>query len=184
MARRASLKPQLNQIRTWVGEGVTDIWIAHQLETTPAQVAAFRRQQGLLRPDETPAPTQSAAATPKPRAPRAPRAKPAPKAEAPPDADEPPTGADATDETAPKRRRRGRRGGRGRSKRPTPIVATIETTADGVLIRIDAALLETADFAEHWAERTEASVTISAAAIAIEARADDAPESAATDDDA
>jgi hypothetical protein len=51
MARRsASLKPHLNQIRTWVAEGVTDIWIAHQLESTPASIAAFRRRHGLTRP--------------------------------------------------------------------------------------------------------------------------------------
>ncbi|MGA0122918.1 MAG: hypothetical protein ACO3KD_07945, partial [Gaiellales bacterium] len=50
MARRnASLKPHLNQIRTWVAEGVTDIWIAHQLGSTPASIAAFRRQHGLTR---------------------------------------------------------------------------------------------------------------------------------------
>ena len=63
MARAPSLKPQLNQIRTWVGEGVTDIWIAHQLEVTPAQIADFRRKQGLLRPDEAPAPTRARAQT-------------------------------------------------------------------------------------------------------------------------
>ena len=33
MARR-SLKPQLNQIRTWVRQGRTDAWIAHQLEVS------------------------------------------------------------------------------------------------------------------------------------------------------
>ena len=76
MARRPSLKPQLNQIRTWVGEGVTDIWIAHQLDRTPAEVADFRRKYGLVRPGE-PAPAAKAprAAAKKPTAAKAETAK-------------------------------------------------------------------------------------------------------------
>ena len=61
MARRPSLKPQLNQIRTWVGEGVTDIWIAHQLDRTPAEIADFRRKQGLQRPGEEAPPPKAPA---------------------------------------------------------------------------------------------------------------------------
>ncbi|MEX2253687.1 MAG: hypothetical protein WD649_05990, partial [Thermoleophilaceae bacterium] len=52
MARR-SLKPQLNQIRTWVREGRTDAWIAHQLEVTVKDIAAFKREHELA-PDEAP----------------------------------------------------------------------------------------------------------------------------------
>lgn len=47
--RQSSLKLHLNQIREWVAEGATDLWIGHQLETTPSAVARFRRQQGILR---------------------------------------------------------------------------------------------------------------------------------------
>src|ERR671938_1950809 len=46
MARR-SLRPHLNQIRTWVRQGRTDAWIAHQLEVTVQQIQAFKREQGL-----------------------------------------------------------------------------------------------------------------------------------------
>src|SRR3954471_6137915 len=46
MSRR-SLRPQLNQIRTWVRQGRTDAWIAHQLEATVQQIQAFKREQGL-----------------------------------------------------------------------------------------------------------------------------------------
>jgi hypothetical protein len=46
MARR-SLRPQLNQIRTWVRQGRTDAWIAHQLEVTAQQIAAFKRENKL-----------------------------------------------------------------------------------------------------------------------------------------
>src|SRR5207248_5056784 len=46
MARR-SLRPQLNQIRTWVRQGRTDAWIAHQLDVTVQQIQAFKREQDL-----------------------------------------------------------------------------------------------------------------------------------------
>ena len=47
MARR-SLRPHLNQIRGWVRQGRTDAWIAHQLEVTVQDIAAFRRQNERL----------------------------------------------------------------------------------------------------------------------------------------
>src|ERR1700704_1067933 len=46
MARR-SLRPQLNQIRTWVRQGRTDAWIAPQLDVTVQQIEAFRRDNDL-----------------------------------------------------------------------------------------------------------------------------------------
>ena len=52
MARR-SLRPHLNQIRGWVRQGRTDAWIAHQLEVTVQDIAAFKRQNELL-PDGEP----------------------------------------------------------------------------------------------------------------------------------
>src|SRR6185437_9426918 len=51
MARR-SLKPHLNQIRTWVRQGRTDAWIAHQLEVTVQQIDAFKRENDLAPADE------------------------------------------------------------------------------------------------------------------------------------
>src|SRR3954467_6536138 len=53
MARR-SLRPQLNQIRTWVRQGRTDAWIAHQLEVTTTQIAAFKRENELAPEGEAP----------------------------------------------------------------------------------------------------------------------------------
>ena len=50
MARR-SLRPQLNQIRTWVRQGRTDAWIAHQLEVPVQQVDAFKREHELVAED-------------------------------------------------------------------------------------------------------------------------------------
>jgi len=51
MARK-SLRPHLNQIRTWTRQGRTDAWVAHQLEVTVQQIASFKREAGLL--DEEP----------------------------------------------------------------------------------------------------------------------------------
>jgi hypothetical protein len=55
MARR-SLKPQLNQIRTWVRQGRTDAWIAHQLEVSVKDVDAFKREHELVPSDDIEAP--------------------------------------------------------------------------------------------------------------------------------
>src|SRR3954463_11466352 len=55
MARR-SLKPQLNQIRTWVRQGRTDAWIAHQLEVSVKDVDAFKREHELVPSDQVEAP--------------------------------------------------------------------------------------------------------------------------------
>jgi hypothetical protein len=44
---RKSLRPHMNQIRTWVRQGRTDAWIAHQLEVTVQQIQAFKREQDL-----------------------------------------------------------------------------------------------------------------------------------------
>src|SRR5256884_9909892 len=51
MARR-SLRPHLNQIRSWVRQGRTDAWIAHQLEVTVQQIEAFKRENELAPQDE------------------------------------------------------------------------------------------------------------------------------------
>ena len=58
MARR-SLRPELNQIRTWVRQGRTDAWIAHQLEVTVQQIPAFKRENDLAR--RRPRPRRAAA---------------------------------------------------------------------------------------------------------------------------
>src|SRR6266498_1460788 len=55
---RRSLRPHLNQIRTWVRQGRTDAWIAHQLEVTVQQIQAFKREQGLEPGDGDSAPEE------------------------------------------------------------------------------------------------------------------------------
>ena len=189
MARRnSSLKPQLNQVRTWVAEGVTDIWIAHQLETTPAEVSAFRRQQGLLRPDEAAAapaapkprrPRASTAATPRTRAPKVAAAEVSPVESS---ADDAPDEAIADGEAPAKRRRRGRRGGRGRGRsKVEAIAATLERDDQGVTIRIDAAVLELNVFREHWLELTNGVITVTADGITLAVAPPESDEEPADD---
>jgi hypothetical protein len=134
--RQASLKPKLNQIRTWVGEGATDIWIAHQLGSTPASIAAFRRQHKLLRPGAS---GSDAPATGDEAAPAAAATAAAPDgvaapAEDPAAAPPAPTGDDAPAPPARPRRSRSRRSAEGAA--PEPGEATAPPAAD---LAVDAA---------------------------------------------
>lgn len=175
MARRnASLKPHLNQIRTWVGEGVTDIWIAHQLGSTPASIAAFRRQHGLTRGDG-----EAAALAPAVAAAGVATAAPLGDQDAAGDAAEP-AAADADDAPdgepgAPaKRRRRGRRGGRGRGRGTKGLSARVERSDGEIVVRFDAAAL-TGTAAEAWAVAETATLTVTEAGLQL------APEAPAAD---
>ena len=120
MARR-SLKPQLNQIRTWVRQGRTDAWIAHQLEVSVRDIDAFKREHELVpaeavddsepgpRLDEEPDLRAEDDALVAAALDAEPEEEPEPdEAEGDDDGDD--------DEAKAQKRRRGRRGGRGRSK--------------------------------------------------------------------
>ena len=48
MARK-SLRPHLNQIRTWTRQGRTDAWVAHQLEVTVQQIVELQARVGPAR---------------------------------------------------------------------------------------------------------------------------------------
>ena len=61
LARR-SLKPQLNQIRTWVRQGRTDAWIAHQLEVSVGDIRSFKREHELV-PGEGPGESEDSGAS-------------------------------------------------------------------------------------------------------------------------
>jgi hypothetical protein len=183
MARR-SLRPHLNQIRTWVRQGRTDAWVAHQLEVTVQQIEAFKKENDLL-PDgeavDTPgvdfddeidlrAEDDALIAAEL-------EAEAARKAEAGEDDDEP-----AEDDEAPKRRR-GRRGGRGRArtkKDPSSYEATFEHGDEGYGLWLDPAVADDGIYAEHWAGHRQVEVTIEADQIVIR-RAGESAE--ASDDD-
>lgn len=170
MARRsASLKPHLNQIRTWVAEGVTDIWIAHQLDSTPASIAAFRRRHGLTRPSTSSANPAVAAAGLATAAPLAGEPDEMITEEATTDdavevEDGAPT-ADAADGggTPARKRRRGRRGGRGRGRRRA-VSATIALDGDDLVVRLSGI---GPDVRAAWDGRTDVTVEVDAGSIAV-----------------
>src|ERR1700710_2549755 len=115
---RRSLKPQLNQIRTWVRQGRTDAWIAHQLEVSVRDIDAFKREHELV-----PADAISGDAEAGPRIDEGPDLR-AEDDDADAAADEDEDG-EAGDK--PRKRRRGRRGGRGRRTRSNrPLEGTFD----------------------------------------------------------
>ncbi|HWH92507.1 MAG TPA: hypothetical protein VNT03_01490 [Baekduia sp.] len=185
MARR-SLRPHLNQIRTWVRQGRTDAWVAHQLEVTVQQIEAFKKENDLL-PDgeasESPgvdfddeidlrAEDDALIAAEL-------EAEAARRAEAGED-DEAEAEEENGDEDAPKRRR-GRRGGRGRArvKKAASYEGTFDHGEEGYGLWLDPAIADDGVYAEHWAGHRQVEVTVDADQIVIR-RVGDA---AAADDD-
>jgi len=180
MARR-SLRPHLNQIRSWVRQGRTDAWIAHQLEVTVQQISAFKREQGL----DPEANGAEAGAAPgmdfddeidlraedealiaaELDAAEAARAEEPEEDEAASDGGEG-EGEDEDDERP--RRRRGRRGGR--SRRATAggaLEATFDHGDEGYGLWLDPAVADNAVYAEHWAGHRPVEVTIEEDRIVI-----------------
>lgn len=178
MATR-QLRPHLNQIRVWVRQGRTDAWIAHQLETSADEIAAFKREQSLDADDAAAA----AAPTAIPGVEKeldlrakddaliaaeleAALAKREAEAEAAKAAGE-------NGETSG-RRRRGRRGGRGR-RRPA-FEATFDHGEEGYGLWLDPAIVDDPVYAEHWAGHRPISVQISSDQIVIQRSADETEE--------
>lgn len=178
MARR-SLRPQLNQIRTWVRQGRTDAWIAHQLEVTTQQIAAFKRENRLVADEAEPngavdfddevdlraeddaliAAELEAAQKEREKA-EAEAAKTKARSRKPAAEDE-----DEDDERP--RRRRGR-GGRGRRKAPTgPLEGTFDHGDEGYGLWLDPAVQDDPVYAEHWAGHRPVEITIEEDQIVI-----------------
>jgi hypothetical protein len=169
MARR-SLRPHLNQIRTWVRQGRTDAWVAHQLEVTVQQIEAFKKENDLLPDGEAPeapgvdfddeidlrAEDDALIAAEL-------EAEAARKAEEGEDEESP-----DEDGEAPKRRR-GRRGGRGRArtKKATSYEGTFDHGEEGYGLWLDPAVADDGTYAEHWAGHREVEVTVEADQIII-----------------
>lgn len=187
MARR-SLRPQLNQIRTWVRQGRTDAWIAHQLEVTTQQIAAFKRENELV-PDEA-EPNgavdfddeidlraeddaliaaeleeaqrkreQEEAEAAKKAAARRRTRRPAAQEEEPEEGEE--------DDEKPSRRR-GRRGGRRRKAHAGgPLEGTFDHGDEGYGLWLDPAVQDDPVYAEHWAGHRPVEITIEEDRIVI-----------------
>jgi hypothetical protein len=174
-APKATLKPYLEEIRQWVAQGRTDIWIAHALNSTPASISAFRSANGILRrelasessgadvpPPVAPpdAPPEEPAAKPRRRS-RARKSVAATTPEPVAAASEP--AVDGNGATATKRRRRG---GRGRRKRDG-FEAVLDTGDEGYGFWLDGAVRDDPVFSEHWADRRAILVRIEADQIVI-----------------
>jgi hypothetical protein len=191
MARR-SLRPHLNQIRSWVRQGRTDAWIAHQLEVTVQQVQAFKREQELEAggegSDGAPAvdfgdevdlrAEDDALIAAELDAAEAARAE----AEVGDDVEvegESEGDGDGDDEERP-RRRRGRRGGRSRRTGANGAPATLEGTFDhgdeGYGLWLDPAVADHPVYAEHWAGHRPVEVTIEEDRIVIRRAGGDGDE--------
>lgn len=179
MARR-SLKPQLNQIRTWVRQGRTDAWIAHQLETTVQQIQTFKREHDL-EPDGAPEAVADLDADIDLRAEDDAQIAAELEAEAARKAEEDARAAEeaaaraaegadeeAEDGDAPRRRRRGRRGGRGRARGGADeLEGTFDHGEEGYGLWLDPAVADDAVYAEHWAGHRPVTVTIEEDQIVI-----------------
>jgi hypothetical protein len=173
LARR-SLKPQLNQIRTWVRQGRTDAWIAHQLEASVGDIRAFKREHELV-PDDAGDGDEGFAGTgagqePDLRAEDDALVAAALEAEQDEDEEEEDEDADGESEDAeekPRRRRRGRRGGRGRRRRPRELEGTFDHGEEGYGLWLDPAIQDDPVYAEHWAGHRPVTVTVDAERIVI-----------------
>ena len=178
MARK-SLRPHLNQIRTWTRQGRTDAWVAHQLEVTVQQIASFKRESGLL--EEEPGAVEAAdlgeeidlraeddalIAAELEAAEEARRE--AAEAEA---AESERLAAEAAERgeeetTAP--RRRARRGARSRRKGSDgPLEGTFDHGEEGYGLWLDPAVADDPTYAEHWAGHRPVAVTIEEDQIVI-----------------
>ena len=191
MARR-SLKPQLNQIRTWVRQGRTDAWIAHQLEVSVADIRSFKQEHELAPADagEGEGAAPSTGAEPDEQDLRAEDdalVAAALEAELQAEEDEPSEdeeseegddgegeGDDDGDDDKPRRRRRGRRGGRGRRRRPQALEGTFDHGDEGYGLWLDPAIQDDPVYAEHWAGHRPVTVTVEPDRIVISRAGDEA----------
>jgi hypothetical protein len=182
MARR-SLKPQLNQIRTWVHQGRTNAWIAHQLEVSVRDIDAFKREHELVPAEQLDSPTDD---------PFSPRIEEEPDLRAEDDAlvaaaldaepEESDEDADSDDADGEgegddkPRRRRGRRGGRGRKGgrgARRPLEGTFDHGDEGYGLWLDPAVQDDPTYAEHWAGHRPVMVTVEQDQIVIRRAGED-----------
>lgn len=193
MARR-SLKPQLNQIRTWVRQGRTDAWIAHQLEVSVKDVDAFKREHELVPSDELETPPPDAYGPPVEeeldlRAED--DALVAAALDAEPEEDEEAAsedGAGSEDGDDKPRRRRGRRGGRGRKSgsgrgRSKQLEGTFDHGDEGYGLWLDPAVQDDPVYAEHWAGHRPVTVTVEQDQIVIRRAGEEEADGDSSDGD-
>jgi DNA-binding protein H-NS len=178
---RRSLRPHLNQIRTWVRQGRTDAWVAHQLEVSVKDIEQFKRQNELVG-DEELAEGSDGGNYPEEIDLRAEddaliaAELEAAEAEAERIREEAARSETSeVDEEAPTRTRRGRRGGRGRSARSAPpLEGTFDHGEEGYGLWLDPAIQDNPIYAEHWAGHRPVEVAVEEDRIVIRRVSEDA----------
>ncbi len=167
---RQSLRPHLNQIRTWVRQGRTDAWVAHQLEVTVQEIQQFKRQNDLVTGEEPEGVNgvdfndeidlraeDDALIAAELEAAEAERARLAAEREA--EADE--------EESAAPARRRTRRGGRRSTRASGPLEGTFDHGEEGYGLWLDPAVADNPVYAEHWAGHRPVEVIVEEDQIVI-----------------
>jgi hypothetical protein len=185
---RRSLRPHLNQIRTWVRQGRTDAWVAHQLDVTVRDIDQFKRDNQLLGEDAadgSPAPgypeeidlraEDDALIAAELEAAELEAEREREREEAEEEAGE----AGAPD--AGRARRRTRRGGRGRRRSSAarssgPFEGTFDHGEEGYGLWLDPAIQDNPIYAEHWAGHRPVEVVIDAEQIVIRRAGEDQSE--------
>jgi hypothetical protein len=183
MARR-SLRPHLNQIRSWVRQGRTDAWIAHQLEVTVQQIEAFKRENDLAPQDEGASFEEEVDLRAEDDALVAAELEAAAAAEPDEEAETEADGEDGSSEEEPparRRPRRGRRGGRRRSPGPVELEGTFDHGEEGYGLWLDPAIQDDPVYAEHWAGHRPVTIAVEEEQIVI--RRAGAPGEDASDDE-
>jgi hypothetical protein len=196
---RKSLRPHLNQIRTWVRQGRTDAWIAHQLDVVVRDIEQFKRQNDLMSDEELAEGTPPAdyeeevdlraeddaliAAELEAAEMEAERAREeAERREADESAQDEGEGEgededfEAAGTRARPRRRRGgraRRVLRGRARNVGPLEGTFDHGEEGYGLWLDPAVQDNPIYAEHWAGHRPIEVTIEEDQIVIRRAGDE-----------
>jgi hypothetical protein len=169
---RKPLRSQLNQVRSWVRQGRTDAWIAHQLDVPASELREFRRRHGLesdgeeetgevdLR-DEIEAEIEAATLEE-----AIDEDEDQDESDDSGDTDDEGQNGDSDDSGAPRRRRRRRRG-RGKRAGGGLQASFDHGDADGYGLWMDPAIADDPVYSEHWAGKRRVEVTIEPERIVI-----------------
>jgi hypothetical protein len=179
---RKSLRPHLNQIRSWVRQGRTDAWIAHQLEVSVRDIEQFKRMNDL-QGDETLSEGSITPEYPEEIDLRAEddaliaaelEAAEIAAERAREEAEE--NGEEAEEPVGSPSRRRSRRGGRGRrgaGRNAGPLEGTFDHGEEGYGLWLDPAIQDNPIYAEHWAGHRPVEVAVEEDRIVIRRIAED-----------
>jgi hypothetical protein len=178
---RKSLRPHLNQIRSWVRQGRTDAWIAHQLEVSVRDIEQFKRMNDL-QGDEALSEGSISPEYPEEIDLRAEddaliaaelEAAEIAAERAREEAEE--NGEEAEEPAGTRTRRRSRRGGRGRraGRNAGPLEGTFDHGEEGYGLWLDPAIQDNPIYAEHWAGHRPVEVDVEEDRIVIRRVAED-----------